>query len=226
MNYVFHFGELSRFVPLLLEGALNTLLFSGVGMLAGTTIGLLGAVWRSARNPGLRLIAATYVELIRNTPLLVQLFVLFFALPSLGVRLTVTQAALLGLVLNNGAYMAEIIRAGIENIHASQREAAASLGLTRVQTFWWVVIPQAFDRIYPAMVSQFTLLMLSSSIISAIGADELTAYGARIQSETFRSIETYLAVAGLYLALTYVLRGAAVAAARWVFPRRRALRQF
>ena len=225
MNYVLHFGELSRFVPLLLEGAINTLLFSGAGMVAGTAIGLLGAVWRSSRNPALRLVAASYVELIRNTPLLVQLFVLFFALPSLGIRLTVTEAALLGLVLNNGAYMAEIIRAGIEDIHSGQREAAASLGLTQVQTFWSVVIPQAFDRIYPAMISQFTLLMLSSSIISAIGADELTAYGARIQSETFRSIETYLAIAALYLVLTYVVRGAAAALARWVFPRRRALRQ-
>lgn len=225
MNYIFHFGELSRYMPMLLEGALNTVLFSVAGMLAGTVIGLAGAVWRMSRHPALRLLAASYVELIRNTPMLVQLFVLFFALPSLGVRLSVTQAALLGLVLNNGAYMSEIIRAGIENIHTSQGEAAASLGLTRLQTFWWVVIPQAFDRIYPAMISQFTLLMLSSSIISAIGADDLTAFGARIQSETFRSIETYLTCAALYLVLTYALRGVAAGLAMWVFPRRRALRR-
>ena len=225
MTYVFHFGELVRYFPLLLEGALNTLLFSLVGMLAGTMIGLIGAVWRNARNPALRLVATTYVELIRNTPLLVQLFVLFFGLPSTGIRLSVTQAALLGLILNNGAYMAEIIRAGIENIHVSQREAAASLGLTRAQAFWWIVIPQAFDRIYPSMISQFTLLMLSSSIISAIGADELTAFGARIQSETFRSIETYLACAALYLGLTYLLRGAASGLAVLLFPRRRSLRR-
>jgi len=225
MDYTFHFGEVLRYWPLLVTGLVNTLLFSVVAMAGGAALGMVGAVARNARNPVLRAAAAFYVELIRNTPLLVQLFVAFFVLPSLGLRLTATQAALLALVLNNGAYMTEIVRAGLESIHNSQREAAVSLGLTTFQTFCWVTILQALDKVYPAILSQFILLMLSSSIISAIGADELTAFGSRIQSDTFRPLEVYLICALLYLGLTYLVRGALQGLALVLFPRRLALRR-
>ena len=225
MDYTFHFGEVLRYWPLLVTGLVNTLLFSVVAMAGGAALGMVGAVARNARNPVLRAAAAFYVELIRKTPLLVQLFVAFFVLPSLGLRLTATQAALLALVLNNGAYMTEIVRAGLESIHNSQREAAVSLGLTTFQTFCWVTILQALDKVYPAILSQFILLMLSSSIISAIGADELTAFGSRIQSDTFRPLEVYLICALLYLGLTYLVRGALQGLALVLFPRRLALRR-
>ncbi len=225
MDYTFHFGEVLRYWPLLVTGLVNTLLFSVVAMAGGAALGMVGAVARNARNPVLRAAAAFYVELIRNTPLLVQLFVAFFVLPSLGLRLTATQAALLALVLNNGAYMTEIVRAGLESIHNSQREAAVSLGLTTFQTFCWVTILQALDKVYPAILSQFILLMLSSSIISAIGADELTAFGSRIQSDTFRPLEVYLICALLYLGVTYLVRGALQGLALVLFPRRLALRR-
>lgn len=225
MNYTFQFGDVLRYWPLLLEGALNTLLYSAAGMLLGLLIGVIGAVWRNSRYVPLRAIAALYVEVVRNTPLLVQLFVAFFVLPSIGISLSASQAAVLALVFNNGAYMTEIIRAGIENINRSQREAAASLGLTRWQAFRWVIILQALDWVYPAMISQFVLMMLSSSIISAIGADELTAFGSRIQSDTFRPLEVYVLCAVIYLALTFLVRGVFEAAAIALFPRRRRLKR-
>ena len=223
MEYTFHFEEVLRHWPLLVQGARNTLLFSLVGMSAGLAVGILGALCRNSRHRALRVAAATYVEVVRNTPLLVQLFLFFFALPALGVRLSAVQAALLGLVFNNGAYATEIVRAGIENVHRSQREAAASLGLTRFQIFTHVVLLQALEKVYPALTSQFILLMLASSIVSAVGADELTAFGNRIQSENFRSLEVYFVIAAIYLGLTLLLRGGFGALALVLFPRRRAL---
>jgi len=223
LGYTFHFGDVFAYWPLLLQGSINTLLYSAFGMLAGLAIGILGAVWRNSQYFPLRWIAASYVELVRNTPMLVQLFVFFFALPSVGVRLSSTTAALLALTFNNGAYMTEIVRSGIENVHRSQREAALSLGLTRWHIFRHVVLFQALEKIYPAMIGQFTLLMLSSSLISSIGADDLTAFGSRIQSENFRAFEVYIACGAIYLGLTFLLQYVAMVSARFMFPRRRAL---
>lgn len=224
MDYTFQFGEVLRYWPLLVEGAWNTLRYSLVGMTIGLAIGILGATARGSRSLLLRTIAGSYVELVRNTPLLVQLFIFFFGLPAAGIRLEPAQAAMAALVFNTGAYATEIVRAGIESIQVSQREAAASLGLSPLQTFRYVVIVQALERVYPALTSQFVLLMLASSVISAIGAEELTAFGNRIQSENFRSLEVYFVCAALYLGLTVLLRSGFVVLARAVFPRQRALR--
>lgn len=223
MSYTFHFGEVLRYWDWLLFGMANTLAFSLVAMAAGLVIGIVGAVWRNSRHVALRMLAAAYVEAIRNTPLLVQLFIVFFALPAIGIRLSTSAAAALALTINNGAYMTEIVRAGIDNVHRSQREAAASLGLTRWQTFHHIVLAQAIERIYPALVSQFILLMLSSSLISAIGAEDLTAFCARIQSENFRAFEIYLVCGALYLVLTFALRGGLGVIGLLIFRRRRAL---
>lgn len=223
MDYTFQFGEVLRYWPLLAEGALNTLKLSMVGMSIGLVVGIGGAVARNSRVPALRAVAGAYVELVRNTPLLVQLFLFFFALPSLGLRLTPTEAAMLALVFNNGAYATEIVRAGIESIHRSQIEAAAALGLSPLQTFRYIVIGQALERVYPALTGQFIILMLATSITSAIGAEELTAFGSRIQSENFRSLEVYFVCAAVYLGLTFLLRGGFTALALAAFPRRRRL---
>jgi polar amino acid transport system permease protein len=224
MGYTFQFGEVLRYWPLLAEGALNTLQLSLVGMSIGLVVGIGGAVARNSRRfTALRAVAGGYVELVRNTPLLVQLFLFFFALPSLGLRLSPTQAAMLALIFNNGAYATEIVRAGIESIHKSQIEAAAALGLSRLQTFRYIVIGQALERVYPALTGQFIILMLATSITSAIGAEELTAFGSRIQSENFRSLEVYFVCAAVYLGLTFLLRGGFTALALAAFPRRRRL---
>lgn len=223
MDYTFQFGEVFRHWPLLLQGALYTIAFSLIGMSCGLLVGILGAVARSSRYRVLRGIAGTYVEIVRNTPLLVQLFLFFFALPSLGIRLSAEQAAMLALIFNNGAYSTEIVRAGIESIQRSQHEAAASLGLSPFQTFRYVTILQALERVYPALTSQFILLMMASSIVSGIGAEELTAFGNRIQSENFRSFEVYIVCAVIYLGLTFLMRMGFIGLAQILFPRRRAL---
>ncbi|PSC03833.1 ABC transporter permease [Alsobacter soli] len=223
MSYTFQFGEVLRYWPLLVQGAINTLVFSVIAMVAGLAIGVVGASCRISSSRVLRAIAGAYVEVVRNTPLLVQLFLFYFGLPALGLRLSTSQAAILALTFNTGAYSTEIVRAGIESIHRSQIEASTSLGISRLQTFLHVVLPQGLERVYPALASQFVLMMLASSVVSAIGAEELTAYGNRIQSENFRAMEVFFVCAAVYLGLTYLMRVLLAAVAYVAFPRRRAL---
>jgi polar amino acid transport system permease protein len=142
-----------------------------------------------------------YIELIRNTPFLVQLFFFFFALPALGLRWSAYTAALIAMVINLGAYATEIIRAGIESIPKGQIEAGLALNLKRYEIFRFVILKPALRAVYPALTSQFILLMLSSAVVSAISAEDLTSVAANLQSQTFRSFEIYIVVAGIYLLL-------------------------
>ena len=146
--------------------------------------------------------------LIRNTPLLVQIFIVHFGLSSLGLKLSAETSAVIALVVNMGAYTTEIMRAGIQSIHRTQLEAADCLGLTRVQTILHVVLLPAIERVYPALSSQFVLLMLASSITSQISAEELTAVANNVQSRyaicRFRGL--CIIVAAIYLALSLLYR--------------------
>jgi polar amino acid transport system permease protein len=153
-----------------------------------------------------RFVVAAYVEVIRNTPFLVQLFVLYFSLPAIGLRLDAGEAALLGMSLNFAGYGTEIVRGGMEAVPLGQIEAARALGLRRWQVFRLVVAPQALRVAYPALASQAVLLMLGSSLISAISAEELTAITNTLQSTTFRAFEFYFVATGLYLAMALALR--------------------
>ncbi|HEY0918898.1 amino acid ABC transporter permease [Devosia sp.] len=206
MEYNFRFAAVLRYWDEIVEGVLLTLQLSATTMVIGLAIGLGVAALSTSSNPWLRLPARGYVELIRNTPLLVQLFIVFFGLPSLGVRLNANDAAVIALSINLGAYGAEIIRAGIESIRRSQVEAGRALGLTALQTFRHVVLFQALKAIYPALASQFVLLMLATSIVSAIGASELFHQAAFIESRTFRSFEAYTLITISYLGLTLGFR--------------------
>lgn len=167
--------------------------------------------------------AGAYIEVIRNTPLLVQVFIVYFGLSSVGWPVGAFTAATVALVVNVGAYTSEIVRAGIESIPKGQLEAAECIGLSRWQTLLHVVLPPAIERVYPALTSQYVLLMLASSICSQISAEELTAVANRIQSDTYRSVETYLIVAAAYLLMSLLLRGLFWLLARLAFPRRRRL---
>ena len=162
-------------------------------------VGTLGALAKRSRYAVLRWLTRLYVEAIRNTPFLVQLFVLFFGLPSVGIRLNAYTAALIGLVIYNGAFLTEIIRSGLQAVHRSQIEAGLSIGMSRLQVFCYVVLMPALEKVYPALSSQFILLMLSTSVISAIGVDELTSFAGHIQTLNFRSIEVYLVCIVIYL---------------------------
>ncbi len=222
-GYIFQFGAVWANLPLLLIGAVHTVLFSAAALVVGLTVGIGLALMRGARGATPRLLAGAYVEFIRNTPLLIQLFIVFFGLPSAGIRLNPDQAAALALVLNFSAYSAEIVRAGVEAVPRGQIEAADALGMTRWEVLRHVVLLPAIEQVYPALVSQLTLLMLGSAVVSAIGADELTSAANYIQSQTFRSFEVYLVTTAIYIGLTVLFRAGLGQVARLAFPRRRTL---
>ncbi|MBM3571586.1 MAG: amino acid ABC transporter permease [Alphaproteobacteria bacterium] len=206
MIYRFNFRDVFANFDLLLEGLVLTLQLSALTMAFGLAIGISGALARSSGPAPLRWGARAYVEAIRNTPLLVQIFLIYFGLPGLGLKLDSTTAAVVALTINLGAYATEIIRAGVEAIPRSQVEAGLSLGLSRLQVFRYIILFPALRIIYPALASQFILLMLATSVVSQIAAQELFHMAGFIQSRTFRDFEVYLVVAGIYLVTALAFR--------------------
>ncbi|KLN61946.1 ABC transporter permease [Kiloniella spongiae] len=189
----------------LLHGVALTLALSTAGIVCSLIIGVIGVAMHRTKNPLLQAPVIAFVELIRNTPFLIQLFFLFFALPLLGVRLNPTITAIIALAINGGAYSIEIIRGGVESIPRGQIEAGAALGLSSTQIFRDIVLIPALRAIYPALSSQFILLTLTSSVCSSISASELTHFAQRIESETFRSFEVYFTITGLYLLISWLI---------------------
>src|ERR1700759_547446 len=224
MLYKFDFSFLLEKWPAFLNGAWLTVQLTVLSIAIGFVVGTLCAVARVYGGRRLRLLVGGYVELIRNTPLLVQIFIVYFGLSSVGLRLSAEVSAVIALVVNMGAYTTEIMRAGIQSIHHTQLEAADCLGLTRVQTILHVVLLPAIERVYPALTSQLVLLMLASSITSQISAEELTAVANVIQSDTFRSFEVYVVVAVVYLALSVLYRFGFWAIGLVLFARKRRLK--
>ncbi|MET8976860.1 amino acid ABC transporter permease [Streptomyces sp. NPDC004539] len=195
-------------------------------------LGLLGALARRSRHLALRLPAAVYVEVVRNTPVLLQMFVAYFVLPSAGLRLSPVQAGVLALGVNVGAYLTEIFRAGIDAVPDGQREAARVLALSPVRTFAHVVLPQALRNVYPAVVNQLVQIILGSSLLSAISVPELTGTAMVINSRTLLTVQVFGIAAVLYLLLTNAVVLAAGLVGRVAFrpplrpaPKRRALRR-
>jgi polar amino acid transport system permease protein len=222
LNYVFQFGVVADNLPRLLGGAALTVKLSASAAALGLMIGILGAYLRSYGAKPVRLLVALYVEVFRNTPFLVQLFILYFSLPNLGLRLEANQAALIGMAINFGAYASEILRAGVDAVPKGQTEAGRALGLKRRQVFRRIVLFQALKIVYPALASQFVLLMLGSSVVAAISAEELTAVTNTLQSTTFRAFEFYFAATGIYLAMTLIFRAGLDALYWYAFLRGRA----
>lgn len=206
MAYQLQFAEVWPHWEALARGALYTLELTAVSTLAGVAVGTLGAAARSSRNAAARAIAGAYVELIRNTPFIIQLFFVFFGLPSLGVRLGPEVASVAAMVLNLGGYASEIVRAGLEATPRGQLEAAASLAMNRWQIFTRVVLPPALERVWPALVSQIIIVMLGSAVCSQISTEEVSYAANLINSRTFRSFEAYIVVTTIYLALAVAVR--------------------
>jgi polar amino acid transport system permease protein len=220
MDYQFHFGDLLAYKDLLIRGTLLTLELSAIATVLGIAVGTAGALARNSKHIALRWPAAIYVETIRNTPFIVQLFFLFFGLSAVGVRLSAEFAALLAMVVNLGAYATEIVRAGLKSIGKGQIEAGLSIGLTRWQIFRHVLILPALQAIYPALSSQAIIVMLGSSVCSQISAQELTYAANFIQSRNFRSFEVYLVATAIYFVLTVALRQGFALVGRRAFRRR------
>lgn len=206
MNYNFRFNALARYADEIVKGIGLTLQLTCLTMAIALVIGLFVALARMSENGVLRGVATAYVEAIRNTPLLVQLFIVFFGLPSIGIRLDAYVAAVIGLSINVGAYAGEILRAGIQSVRPSQVEAGRALGMTAGQTFRNVVLFPAIKAIYPALASQFVLLLLATSVVSSLGVGELFHQATFIDLRTYRSFEAYALITVTYLALTLMFR--------------------
>lgn len=206
--------------PLLMRGAAWTVGLTTIATLLGGTLGILCA-WSRVHGPGpLRWIVGAYVETIRNTPFIVQLFFIFFGLPELGIRLSPAVASILAMTINLGAYATEILRAGIEATPRGQIEAAESLALSKAQVFTHVVLPPALKKVWPALVSQIVIVMLGSAVCGQISTEELSYATNLIQSRNFRAFESYIVGTLLYLGLAILVRSLlAWAGPRFVFGR-------
>jgi polar amino acid transport system permease protein len=206
MSYTFRFRDVFSAWDIIQDGILLTLWLSAIAIVVGLAIGTLAAAAMTYGPRWLRLSVTAYVEVIRNTPLLVQLFLVFFGLPSLGLRFDAETASVVTLSVNLGAYACEIVRAGLEAIPKTQIEAGHALGLSGFQIFRYVVLFPALKSTYPALTSQFILLMLATSVVSQISAQDLFHAASIIQSRTFRDFEVYAVVAALYLVMALAFR--------------------
>jgi polar amino acid transport system permease protein len=217
MMYHLRFDELLPYWDMIAKGAAFTFVLTLVSSALGISVGTVAACARVFGPRMLHPFIAIYVELIRNTPFIVQLFFIFFGLPALGVKLGETQAAFLAMVINLGAYSTEIIRAGIVAVPKGHIEAGASLAIRTGDIVRYIVLQQAFAKIYPALCSQIIIVMLGSSVVSQIAAEDLTFAANFIQSRNFRAFEVYLVAAGLYLIMAVVMRMVLAAMGRWWF---------
>jgi polar amino acid transport system permease protein len=211
MGYQLDFGVLVEYFGLLLKGVGVTLGLTAIAATLGIALSIGGAATARWGLKWARALVALYVELIRNTPFIVQLFFVFFGLPSLGLQMSALQAAVLAMTINLTAYAIEIVRAGIEAVAPGQREAGLALGVGPATVFFWVILPQAIANVYPALVSQIVITMLESAVVSQIAVTDLTHVADFIQSRNYRTFETYSAIALIYLAMSICLR--------WLFAR-------
>jgi polar amino acid transport system permease protein len=206
MNYEFDFISVLPYYKEILNGIVLTIEITAATTILGVAAGALGAAARVGQNKFLQNLVGAFVEVIKNTPFIVQLFFIFFGLPALGIKLTALEAGMIAMVINLGAYSTEIIRAGVEATSKGQWEAGKTLGLRWSQIFIHVILPQAFHKISPALISQCIIVMLGSSVLSQISVEELTFTANFIQSRTFLSFESYLMITFIYLILAVLLR--------------------
>lgn len=206
MLETFNFRIIVEYLPLFLKCFGSTLWLSGVSMLGALALGVLVCSMRLSSNRLISKTAAVFVESIRATPLLAQLYLLYFGLPSLGIVLNEELTGVIALVLNSGAYVAEIIRAGILSVPRGQVEAAIASGLNYAQRMRYVVLPQAIGATIPPLLGQSIVLVKDSSLLSLISIAELTRAGQVMTSERFTPAEGFLTTAAFYLVIYYILK--------------------
>lgn len=204
--YQFDFPAVLEFLPVLLKGALVTVELTAIGGIGGLALGIFCA-WGKALGPHwLKRMLGCYVELVRNTPFLVQLCFFYFGLPSFGIRLTGFEASLIAIAFNMGAYNTEIIRAGINATPRGQLEAAASMAMAGGSIFRHIILVPALGRVWPALCSQFVILLLDSAVCSQVATKELTYAANIVASQNFRAFETYFLVTAIYFGLAVLAR--------------------
>jgi polar amino acid transport system permease protein len=217
MVYHLHFEALLPYWRVLLDGLIFTIVLTVVSTVAGIAVGTAGASARTFGPAWLGRVVICYVELIRNTPFIVQLFFIFFGLPASGLKLSETTAAFLAMTINLGAYSTEIIRAGIEAVPKGHLEAGVSLAMSKWEVLRYIVLKQAFRKIYPALSSQIIIVMLGSAVVSQISAQDLTYAANFVASRNFRNFEVYILAAVVYLLLAIAMRAVLRGLGRYLF---------
>lgn len=217
MNYTLQFGEVFAELPYLLGGALITLQIVFISFFVGATLGLFGALGKVYGPAPVKRAIGGYVVFITNTPALVQIFVLYYALPDAGILLDSMTAVLLGLTLNSAAYLTEIIRAGVVSVRQTEIEAALTINMGRLQILRHVLLPHIAKTVFPPLSNFFIWLMLGSSIAALFGVEELTGRAINISSVNLRTIETFSVVAVIYVGLTLLASAALGLLGRFAF---------
>ncbi len=204
MSYTLQFGQVTGYLPYLLGGAWVSLQIAFLAFCGGMAIGLFGAMAKTYGGPVLRPLVNGYVTFFINTPQLVQIYFIFFALPDAGILLSSYEAVLIGMTLNAGAYLTEIQRAGFISVHRNEMEAAETLGMSLMQRVRYVVLPHIARVLFPPLSNQYILMTLGTSMAAIFGVEELTGRALNVNAETFRSIEVFSMTAGLYIAVTLI----------------------
>lgn len=202
---IFDWNVVSYAIPLLAAGIVQTLKVSAVACVLGLALGLMAGLASLSNSRPLRWLVRFYVDFIRGTPLLIQIFLVFFALPVVGIRMSEFWAGVFALSVNSGAYIAEVVRGTVGSIEKGQSEAALSVGMTRRGALIWVLLPQAWRPMVPAVTNDLITLVKNSSLLSAISVYELTRAGQAIIATHFAPFEIYLLLALYYWALITVL---------------------
>ena len=203
MSYTLQFGQVWPYLPTLAAGALISLEIAFLAFCGGLLIGTAGAAALSFGGAAIRRVVRTYVVFFTNTPQLVQIYFLYFALPDAGILLSSFNAVLLGMTLNAGAYLTEIQRAGFESVRRNELEAAEVLGFSRWQQIRYVILPHVARVLFPPLSNQYILMTLGTSMAAIFGVEELTGRAFNINSQTFRSVEVFTLTAALYVVVTF-----------------------
>lgn len=218
MNYTFQFGVAWARLPELLQGAVLTFEIGLLAFWGGALIGLAGAAAESFGGAVLRGIARGYVVFFTNTPALIQIYFLYFGLPEMGIRWDAFTCVLIGLTLNAGAYLTEIMRAGFLSVRRTEIEAAETLGFSMLRQIRHIIVPHIAKTIYPALANFFiVVLVMGTSVGAVVGVDELTGTAITIATENYRWLEMFILVAGIYVVLTLVASVSLALLGRWAF---------
>lgn len=205
MTYKLLFNQVTSYIPLLLKGLLFSILISCIGVFIGSLVGLLFALARLNNNKILTKISNIYIEIFRNTPLLIQMYILYFGFAQFGFHVSAINSALIALVLNNGAYTAVIFETGLKSVDTGQKEAAEALGMKKIKIYRYITIPQAFRIVIPPLTNQYISLFLFSSVASTVSVPELLSQTLYVDSLTMRTFEVFIITTILYLSITTVV---------------------
>lgn len=204
MSYTLQYGQIWPYLPFLLDGALLSLQIAFLAFCGGLFIGTLGAAGKTFGGPIVKRLIHGYVVFLTNTPQLVQIYFLYFALPDVGILLSSYVAVLIGMTLNAGAYLTEIQRAGFESVRQTEMEAAETLGFSRAQQIRYVIMPHVARVLFPPLSNHYILMTLGTSMAAIFGVEELTGRAFNVNAQTFRSIEVFSVTALIYIVITVV----------------------